>query len=34
MMVKQGIAKAGVNLPVSEVVISTRGQILEQRKVA
>ncbi|MEJ2638571.1 MAG: 4Fe-4S binding protein [Desulfosarcinaceae bacterium] len=33
-MVKKGIANAGVELPVSEVVISTRGQILEQRKVA
>ncbi|MDJ0780464.1 MAG: 4Fe-4S ferredoxin [Desulfosarcinaceae bacterium] len=33
-MVKKGIAKAGVNLPLSEVIISTRGQILEERKVA
>jgi Pyruvate/2-oxoacid:ferredoxin oxidoreductase delta subunit len=33
-MVKKGIANAGVELPVSEVVINTRGQILEQRKVA
>jgi Pyruvate/2-oxoacid:ferredoxin oxidoreductase delta subunit len=34
MMVKKGIADAGVNLALSEVVISTRGQILEERKVA
>jgi Fe-S-cluster-containing hydrogenase component 2 len=34
MMVKKGIANAGVDLPMSEVVISTRGQILEARKVA
>jgi NAD-dependent dihydropyrimidine dehydrogenase PreA subunit len=34
MMVKKGIAHAGVDLPVSEVEISTRGQIIEERKVA
>jgi Pyruvate/2-oxoacid:ferredoxin oxidoreductase delta subunit len=33
-MVKKGIDKAGVALSVSEVIISTRGQIVEQRKVA
>ena len=33
-MVKKGIANAGVEVPLEEVVISTRGQILEQRQLA
>lgn len=33
-MVKKGMADAGVELPIEQVVISNRGQILEQRKMA
>jgi NAD-dependent dihydropyrimidine dehydrogenase PreA subunit len=33
-IVKKGIAKAGMDLPLDEVVISTRGELLERRKVA
>lgn len=34
MIVKKGMQKAGKSLPMEEVVISTRGQILQHRKVA
>lgn len=34
MIVQKGLDKAGQTVPVKEVVISTRGQILERRKVA
>ncbi len=33
MIVKKGMEMAGVNIPMEEVVISTRGQILERRQV-
>ncbi len=34
MLVKKGLQKAGKSIPMQEVVISTRGQVLQQRKVA
>ncbi|MBT8338975.1 MAG: 4Fe-4S ferredoxin [Desulfatitalea sp.] len=34
LIVKQGMEKAGVHLPINKVVVSTRGKILETRKVA
>jgi Pyruvate/2-oxoacid:ferredoxin oxidoreductase delta subunit len=34
MMVKKGMDKAGVQIPSTQVVVSTRGEILEERKVA
>jgi NAD-dependent dihydropyrimidine dehydrogenase PreA subunit len=33
-IVKKGMQKAGVEIAISEVVISTRGKIIEERKVA
>ena len=34
LIVQKAMEKAGVNLPVDQVVVSTRGRILETRKVA
>lgn len=34
MMVKKGLQKAGRQIPSTQVVVSTRGEILEERKVA
>jgi NAD-dependent dihydropyrimidine dehydrogenase PreA subunit len=34
MIIQKGLEKAGKTIPMEEVVISTRGQILERRKVA
>jgi hypothetical protein len=34
MIVKKGLEKAGRRIPSTEVVVSTRGAILEERKVA
>jgi hypothetical protein len=34
MIVKKGMELAGVNIPMEEVVISTRGQILQRKQVA
>jgi hypothetical protein len=34
MIVKKGLEKAGKTVPMEQVVISTRGQILERQKVA
>jgi NAD-dependent dihydropyrimidine dehydrogenase PreA subunit len=34
MIVKKGMQMAGVNIPMEEVVISTRGQILQRKQVA
>ena len=33
-IVQKGLEKAGKNIPASQVVVSTRGKIVEQRKVA
>jgi hypothetical protein len=33
MIVKKGMELAGVNIPMEEVVISTRGQILQRKQV-
>jgi hypothetical protein len=33
-MVKRGMTEAGVDMPIEQVVISNRGQILEQREMA
>lgn len=34
MIVKKAMEAAGVNIPVTEVVVSTRGKILQEKKVA
>jgi hypothetical protein len=34
MMVQKGRDKAGSRMPINQVVVSTRGQILEERQVA
>jgi hypothetical protein len=34
MIVKKGMEMAGVKIPMEEVVISTRGQILQRKQVA
>ena len=34
VMVRKGLEKSGSQIPVTQVVVSTRGQIIEERKVA
>jgi hypothetical protein len=33
MIVKKGMEMSGVTIPMEEVVVSTRGKILERRKI-